>query len=146
MASDSEDKLEEMLKQAARLEARLAASREGSVYTMDDEDSVSHSRKKAPPVDDMLRQAELLSQKMRASRQHAFASVMNTSDDSDANTSVDDMLRRAEMLSKQMKSPDASPSPGRRKRAVESTPALIRQSERLLSKATQRTKMAMVPK
>lgn len=138
MASDSEDKLEEMLKQAARLEARLAASREGSVYTMDDEDSVTNSRKKAPPVDEMLRQAELLSQKMRASRQHAFASVLNTSDDSD-DTSMDDMLRRAEMLSKQMKSPDASPSPGRRKRAVESTPALIRQSERLLSKAAQKT-------
>ena len=141
----SDDKLEEMLRQAALLEAQMKSSisqrgrssREGSVQTSsvsDERDSGSRASAAAPPVD-MLRQAELLSQKMRSSRQHAFASAVGA-DDSDV--SVDDMLRKAELLSLKMKSPVSSPPRGISKSsmtpaALEGTPGLIRQSERILS-------------
>lgn len=141
----SDDQLEEMLHQAALLEAQMKSSvsqrgrssQEGSVQTSTtsgERESGSRSSDAVSPPMSMLQQAELLSRKMRSSRQQAFASAVGA-DDSDV--SVDDMLRKAELLSLKMKSPVSSPPRGRNKSmtpgALEGTPGLIRQSERILS-------------
>ena len=107
-------------------------------------DSLSHSTSSGggagidPPVDDMLRQAELLCQKMRSSRQQAIASAVVADNPDD---SIDDILRTAELLSLKMKGAETPPIDRHKTTATEiSTPALIRQSDRILSKLKQNKK------
>ena len=180
--SEEDLHLEEMLRQAALLEARMKSScsqgdrssQEGSVQTKDHSvnaeeswsgnpgDGSMFSEEEDSTVDDMLHQAELLAAKMRgpgeqaaetstlsSALQYSFqaaetstlSSVLQYSEDqSDTDVSMDDMLRKAELLARQMQGVDTTPpavtflSPGATKAPfVESTPALIRHSERLLA-------------
>jgi hypothetical protein len=143
----SEDwELEEMLRQAALLEAQLTSSSsvgDRSLYDesvqasgstiLDEGLSLAYSEDPGTEeenTDDMLLQAHVLATKMRA----PSSVTPEVVDQSDA--SIDDMLHKAELLALKIKSAETTPlsSPGRTsKTPVENTPALIRHSERLLS-------------
>jgi hypothetical protein len=151
--SSDDSELEEMLRQAAMLEAQLTSSStsigERSLYeesaqavgrrVLDEGLSLAYSEDagmEEGDTDDMLLQAQLLATKMRAPSSATSREVLDQSD-----ASIDEMLHKAELLALKIKSAETTPlsSPGRTTHArkalpvVDDTPALIRNSERLLS-------------